>query len=126
MEEIYLKDELNLNEQIYKWDFIAIGKDEARIYYKLKGNAGGFNFCVVEFAGHDDIEGYDKWSEEGTMIERMYRGWAAFDGIRHLHMGCDDNERSGYLNYPDAEIHAEIFIQLRELEKKYCSEFIDE
>lgn len=125
MNELYLKDEIEGKEQVCKWDFVSTKDDDARVYYKLTGGDKGFHFHALGFGGHHWIEGYRKWDAEGTMIERIYHGWAAFDGIRHLFMGYNSDEFKGYLNYPDVSRHAEIFQILERLEKEHCSDCWD-
>lgn len=117
------------------WDFV--GTDQWRLYFK-KSNCfdscqidgflhrkgceekHGFDFAAVEWissnAEHNDI-----WAND-TEVSFLFNGIAMFDGVRHMYLGCDQNEVFGYVNYPNLEILIDILKEIRKLEIEFCRE----
>lgn len=116
-------------ETIINWEFLTdcVNNGNWRIYYKPENchsscnkecdKKHGFDFCALEWVGNDADE--PTWSEN-TLIEILYRGCAYFDGIRHIYFGSDKTDNFGYMNYPRAQTHIEIWQQLKILEDLHC------
>lgn len=118
-EYVYLKDvkeEDYPHEHILNWQFIDV-VEYVRIYFRPNKKIGlGFDFYAVEMT-HDYEEG---WS--GCVVECIIRGWAAFDGVRHLYYGDEQTDNYGYHYYPNLQMIANTIKALSELEKRHCSD----
>lgn len=137
MNEFPLKELINegfsfdAGGKVMDWEFITDDEHEGRwrLYFKPEpchsscynecDKKHGFYFASVEWAGNNCDD--PTWSGE-TYIEVLYRGVACFDGLRHIYLGSEKTDNYGYINYPNAKIHAEIWFHLSLLEEKYCRE----
>ena len=125
MEDVYLKDIRYEDEKVCEWEFLQV-TDLVRIYYKPSDEKGmGFKFYAVETTGHvcNDETEKDEWHKEYCNVECVFQGIAHFDGIRHLYYGDEKTENFGYHYFANLEMIASAILRLRELEKKYCSDY---
>lgn len=90
----------------------TITKEEIGIFVLyVVPEESSFHFLCTEWACDDG----DEW------VQIIAYGTAFFDGIRHIHFGCDkDPEMKGYINYPDMKSLELLIKRLQELEKQYC------
>lgn len=105
--------------------FVDIDHRDIRIYYKPKGNEGiGFEFIVLYVVcsygvGEDDDENI--WEDlDRTLVTIIAFGEAAFDDVRHVHVGEDGK---GYLYRMNMKVMAQIFLELEKLAKTYCNAY---
>jgi hypothetical protein len=73
-----------------------------------QGHASGFDFFVGNMVCGPAMQieeqaPSDLMSHPETVVECVFHGVAFFDGVRHLCMGDEDADESGYVNYPDIE-----------------------
>jgi hypothetical protein len=98
-------------DYVHLWAHIQDESVGIRVYYNYKPEDSGFEFYVL-----NRISYYEKdlW-QLNDGIEILLRGFALFDGIRHLYAGD-----GGYFNYPNFTTLKSAFNMLELLEKKYC------
>lgn len=116
-------------EALGTWEYLYVRDgSEIRIFYKAKGEPNekhGFDFAVIEAVGSSDQK-YPFLPEDD--VEVIAWGTAYGDGIRHMFFGgdekgqCNNENPNGYLYYPNTALLSEVFVKLRELEFKMCSE----
>ncbi len=118
------------NEQpIFGWDFLCEDPVNSwwRLYFKPIDcydscnrdcdKKHGFDFHTVLWCGNNTE--HPMWGSH-TYVESLYHGAAYFDGLRHVYLGSEATKNYGYINYPNANYHIEIWNQLKFLEDKYC------
>jgi len=125
-EKEYLLQEIthdyDANKPIHDWQFKEISK-EVRLYFKTDKDKGfGFCFYAVERVSHIHKENAKDWGKDCTTVQCIFRGWATFDGVRHMNMGIENSKMYGYMNYPDIETCAKVLQEIREMEVKYCNQ----
>jgi len=117
-----LGNDIFKGERIMDWKFYQVGDDfMTRVYHKEY--ATGFYFYAVEIIGQ--YSGKSVWDEDNE-AECIFHGSAAFDGVRHLYMGRDETDNYGYHYYPDFDQLIGVLYALKALEKKYCSEKMED
>lgn len=112
---LYLSDFKYQNEDVNDWRKVTF--DDYIIFFKLDsyGDGVGFKFTSCQIIGSDGDDLNKK------LIEPLFHGWAAFDGIRHLYLGDDDvYDNYGYLNYPNVAKLSKLLENLSILEKLHC------
>lgn len=119
----HLRDD-HAKDQIILWEFIEVPGFQIRIYYKIEedGPGLGFLFYVAEVTGH--AVNANVWDKESYAV-CLYHGIATFDGVRHMHVGDEQGDGIGYLNYPNMAAHIFIYETLRDLETRHCRDCND-
>jgi hypothetical protein len=116
MVELWLDDfKYENDENVNEWRKVTF--DDYIIFFKLdpSGDKSGFDFTSCQIIGSD---GHDL---NKKLIEPLFWGYAAFDGIRHLYLGDDKQYNNyGYLNYPNVIKLAKVLEKLSILEKLHC------
>lgn len=97
------------------WEHEDISDQNARLYWKPFGDGNGFKFSSFQVIGTEGLTDYP-FDQEGTLVETLLHGEAAFDGVRHLF--CGDY---GYLHCQSKQVLIDILRKLQELEKQFCS-----
>lgn len=118
MVELWL-DDFKFQDREYVKDWRTVTFDDYIIFFKLDtyDEKCGFEFTSCQVIGSD---GHDL---DKKLIEPLFWGWAAFDGIRHLYLGDDKQyDNYGYLNYPNVIKLAKLLEKLSILEKLHCRE----
>lgn len=87
------------------------------VFYHTNDDGYGFDFLCVKWTG--SYSDAPQWSDE-TNVSIICHGSAAFDGIRHIYFGNDDE--SGYIYYPELTSITKILDSLQVLERLYCEE----
>jgi len=102
-----------IEEEYKNWRYLQVAENY-RLYYELG---------LIEDG--DDPVGFDYYGVNETTPgapERIFKGWASFDGVRHIHFGDTSEDYRGYINYPDIQKISLMFQALSRLEVKYCRE----
>lgn len=107
--------EEGLGEDITEWDIIEIKDAYIRIYYKPHTKNNGFTFYCLEIMAWD----MDKNVRD---VKILFHGTAYYDGVVHLYMGHELTNNYGYIYMPYISKYNEIFKELNELVRKYCSD----
>lgn len=76
------------------------------------GNYSGFNFRVLECT-RCGLDTASPWDSSECFALNVVWGWAAFDGVRHMHWS--------YIHDPDLPKLTLILQRLMALEKIYCN-----
>lgn len=93
--------------------FVEVSK-RCRLYYALLGEGMGFDFVCIEITSYG-LE--DQPFSDSSQGYRLFTGWAAFDGVRHIVYG-----EEGYFNYPDFPLLVSALVELQKLILAHCPE----
>lgn len=124
MKKFYYEELRFDNNLIKDWYFVDSEDFFCRLHYKPKEFENGkfdvgFDFYATAWVSNrGDYEAYETGSE--TTVECIFRGYAAFDGIRHLYWGDPETENEGYDYYPNLGELQWLLSELQKLEDKYC------
>lgn len=98
-------------------EYVKIEKSKCRIYHRPYHT--GFEFiCVEEILNFSSYP--NKTFDEFSEVNILFKGFAYYDGVRHLYFGVEkDSEDNGYFYYPDLGLLSNSLLELEKLESKY-------
>ena len=104
---------------------------ECRLYFKADEPASersGFSFLAVRWVQSGSWKAGEKHEyphlldDPECRVDPLIHGWAAFDGVRHAHVGDE-----GYLHYPSWSQLIAVCEALKGLQKRFCNvDYVDE
>lgn len=95
-----------------------------RLYWKPHAETErglGFQFISFHVASVDSDGADEPFKARHCQVNALLSGSAAYDGIRHLYIGTEDNDTEGYIHCPSLRKLQWLLRQLEDVVYTHCS-----